>query len=81
VTMYTTNMCPYCMRAKRLLEKRGIAFEEINLAGEPDAREKLVERTGRLTFPQIIIGDTVVGGYDELAAADASGELQTLIAA
>jgi len=81
VTVYTTNMCPYCSRAKALLDKRGVAYEEINLARDPDARHKLVELTGMFTFPQILIGDLPLGGFDQLLAADRSGKLPALLAA
>lgn len=81
VVVYTTDMCPYCVRAKRLLDKRDIAFEEINLARDADARSDLVAKTGRTTFPQIVINGDVLGGYEEVAAADRSGKLAELIAA
>jgi glutaredoxin 3 len=68
VRIYTTNMCAYCERAKRLMRKHGLEFEEINMARDPDGRRKLVELTGMMTFPQIVIDDRVVGGYDQLAA-------------
>ena len=79
--MYTTDMCPYCVRVKRLLDKRGLAYEEINLARDPEGRTALVEKTGRMSFPQVIIGETLVGGFDETAAADKSGQLDELLAA
>jgi glutaredoxin 3 len=81
ITLYTTDVCPYCVRAKQLLEKRELAFEEINLARDPDGRAKLVELTGMMTFPQIIIDGRPIGGYDQLAAADKSGQLAELVAA
>lgn len=74
-------MCAYCARAKRLLEKREIAFQEINLARDADARSDLAAKTGRTTFPQILINGDVLGGYEEVAAADRSGKLAELIAA
>ncbi|ADB51521.1 glutaredoxin 3 [Conexibacter woesei] len=80
ITLYTTDFCPYCVRAKQLLEKRELAFEEINLARDPDGRAKLVELTGMMTFPQILVGSQPLGGYDQLAAADRSGELSALLA-
>lgn len=80
ITLYTTDFCPYCVRAKQLLTKRELPFEEINLARDPDGRAKLVERTGMMTFPQILIGDVPIGGYDQLAAADRSGQLDALLA-
>ncbi len=79
--MYTTDMCPYCVRVKRLLDKRGLTYEEINLARDPEGRTALVERTGRMSFPQVIVGETVLGGYDETARADKTGELEQLLAA
>jgi len=80
-TVYTTNFCGYCVRAKRLLEKRGVAYVELNLAGDNAARVDLVARTGLRTFPQIFIGDTFVGGSDELAALDRAGGLMPLVLA
>ncbi|HEY4280120.1 MAG TPA: glutaredoxin domain-containing protein [Conexibacter sp.] len=81
ITLYTTDACPYCVRAKHLLEKRALPFEEINLARDPDGRAKLVELTGMMTFPQIVIDEHPLGGYDQLAAADRSGKLAELVAA
>lgn len=80
ITLYTTDFCPYCVRAKQLLEKRELAFEEINLARDPDGRAKLVELTGMMTFPQILVGSEPIGGFDQLAAADRSGKLSELLA-
>ena len=81
VTVYTTTLCPYCHRAKALLNKRGIPFEEINLARDPDARNTLREITGMFTFPQIVIGEQPIGGFDQLLAADRAGRLPALLAA
>jgi len=81
VTLYTTDYCPYCVQAKKLLDKRGVAYEEINLARDPDGRTELVEKTGMMTFPQILIGEELIGGYTETVAADKSGRLQELLAA
>ena len=81
VTMYTTDACPLCIRAKMLLAKRGIEYEEINLARDPDGRAELVERTGMYTFPQILIGEEPIGGFNELLAADRAGRLSELLAA
>lgn len=80
ITLYTTDRCPFCVRAKMLLDKRELTFEEINLARDPDGRAQLVERTGMMTFPQIIVGDQPIGGFQELAAADRDGTLTTLLA-
>jgi glutaredoxin 3 len=81
VTVYTTEHCSRCVSAKTLLGRRGIAYEEINLAKDPDGRAKLQERTGMVTFPQIVIGGETLGGFDELLAADRAGRLKELIAA
>ena len=79
VKIYTTNYCPYCVKAKVLLERKGIPFEEIDVTGDQEAREKLVEMSGgRKTVPQIFIGDVHVGGCDDLYAADANGTLDAL---
>jgi glutaredoxin 3 len=81
VTLYTTEACPFCTSAKALLAKRGIAYEEINLARDPDSRAQLQEKTGMYTFPQIIIGEHALGGFTELLAADRAGKLSELLAA
>lgn len=81
VTLYTTESCPFCQSAKALLARRGIAYEEINLARDPDGRAKLQQRTGMFTFPQILIGEESIGGFTELLAADRAGKLSELLAA
>jgi glutaredoxin 3 len=81
VTLYTTEACSFCTSAKALLAKRGIGYEEINLARDPDGRARLQERTGMYTFPQILIGDHALGGFTELLAADRAGRLSELLAA
>jgi glutaredoxin 3 len=81
VTMYTTRTCPYCVAAKRLLSSRGIAFEEVDVSGDRDKRAWLVDTTGRRTVPQIFILGRPIGGYEELAELDRSGELRTMLAA
>lgn len=78
ITVYSTDPCSFCARAKDLLTKRGIAFQEINLAKDPEGRAALLERTGMLSFPQIVIGDEVLGGFRELIMADQSGRLEEL---
>jgi glutaredoxin 3 len=80
VTVYTTIACPYCVRAKALLDARGIEYEEINLGRDPETRAELAQKTGMMTFPQILIDDELVGGFDELSAADKSGRLAELTA-
>jgi glutaredoxin 3 len=81
ITVYTTEPCPYCTRVKALLAKRELEYEEINLARDPEGRAELVARTGMMTFPQVIIGDHVLGGFDQTLAADRSGRLADLLAA
>jgi glutaredoxin 3 len=80
VTLYTTEHCSKCVGAKTLLSRRGIDYEEINLAKDPDGRAELQERTGMLTFPQIVIGGQTIGGFEELLAADRAGRLPELLA-
>ena len=79
--MYTTQYCPYCVRAKALLRHKGIAFEEIDVGADDTLREKMVEASGRRTVPQIFINDAPIGGFDELKALDDDGELDRLLAA
>lgn len=80
VTMYTTQVCPYCVRAKMLLKQRGVAeIDEVRVDLQPDQREHMVARTGRRSVPQIFIGDTHVGGCDDLMALDAAGGLLPLL--
>ncbi len=75
VKVYTTTVCPYCIRAKALLKKREIPFEEIDVSNDSNARDWLVKATGRKTVPQIFIAGEPIGGSDELAALDRAGEL------
>lgn len=82
VKMYTTQVCPYCIRAKQLLKQRGVeAIEEVRVDLDPDERQTMVAITGRRTVPQIFIGDTHVGGCDDLIALDQRGGLTPLLAA
>jgi glutaredoxin 3 len=81
VTVYTTDSCSLCLSAKALLERRGIHYTEINLARDADGRAKLHRVTGMVSFPQILIGEEVVGGFSELLAADREGRLTGLLAA
>jgi len=78
--MYTAPSCPFCVRAKRLLEARGISFDEIDVAADDTLRAQVMERTGRRTVPQIFIDGRSIGGFEELAALDAAGELKDLSA-
>jgi glutaredoxin 3 len=81
VEIYTTPTCPYCHAAKSLLEDKGVAFHEVTVL-DPDLRAKMTARAhGRRTVPQIFIGDTHVGGYDDMAALDRQGKLDPLLAA
>jgi glutaredoxin 3 len=79
VKIYTTPYCPYCVRAKRLLERKGVPYEEIDVADDDRARIDLAERTGRLTVPQIFIGEEHVGGSDDLHALEQEGKLDALL--
>jgi glutaredoxin 3 len=81
VTLYTTEACPFCTSAKKLLAKRNIDYTEINLARDPDGRAQLTEKTGMFTFPQIVIDGESIGGFQELLAADRAGKLPALLAA
>ncbi len=82
VEIYTTPLCGYCHAAKRLLTQKGVSFAEIDVSRDPGQRQKMMTRAkGRHTVPQIFIGDTHVGGYDELSALDRSGKLDPLLAA
>lgn len=80
--MYSTGVCPYCIQAERLLTAKGVAdIEKIRVDLQPEQRNLMIEKTGRRTVPQIYIGDTHVGGFDDLAALDRAGGLDTLLAA
>ncbi len=76
IVVYTTTWCPYCIRAKRLLDSKGWKYEEINVDGDDDKRAWLRDVTGRRTVPQIFIGEEAVGGYDDIAALNRTGELE-----
>jgi len=80
IDIYTTRYCPYCHAAKRLLSHKGVAFTEIDVSGDPAGRSKMVTRAnGRMTVPQIFIGATHVGGYDDLYALERAGKLDPLL--
>ncbi|MDO8422874.1 MAG: glutaredoxin 3 [Parvibaculum sp.] len=82
VTIYTTMMCPYCYRAKALLSEKGVAFKEVDVGMDADLRDEMTKRAnGGYTVPQIFIGDTHVGGCDELHALDGAGKLDAMLAA
>jgi glutaredoxin 3 len=81
VEIYTTRYCPYCVRAKTLLVRKGVAFSEIDVSGSAELRQAMVARAhGRMTVPQIFIGATHVGGSDELHALERAGKLDALLA-
>jgi glutaredoxin 3 len=80
VLMYTTAVCPYCVRAKQLLKARGVTeIEEVRVDLDPERRDEMMQKTQRRTVPQIFIGDTHVGGCDDLHALDAAGQLKPLL--
>jgi glutaredoxin 3 len=79
VTVYTTDPCGFCRQAKTLLESRGVDYEEVSLTKDPDGRARLVQRTGQMTFPQIIAGERVIGGFRELLEADRDGTLDEIL--
>ncbi len=80
VEMYSTDPCPFCRNAKALLDKRGVPYEVIDLAKDPDGRSELACKTGMMTFPQVIIDGRLVGGFQELVRADRDGTLKRLLA-
>jgi len=79
VVMYTTGWCPYCARARALLESKGVVFEEFNVESQPEKRAEMQTRSGRRTVPQIFIGDQHIGGCDDLHALDDAGKLDGLL--
>ena len=82
VLMYSTGVCPYCIQAERLLKAKGVAeIDKIRVDLQPEQRNLMIEKTGRRTVPQIYIGDTHVGGLDDLSALDRAGGLDKLLAA
>ena len=81
VIVYTTDPCSFCARVKGLLKSRGVEYEEINLARDPAGRVELAEKTGMMTFPQVIVDGELLGGFTEVQAAAESGRLDELLAA
>ena len=79
VTMYTTSWCPYCSRARGLLTRKGVSFEDIDVDAAPDKRAEMQTRSGRRSVPQIFIGDHHVGGCDDLHALEEAGKLDALL--
>jgi glutaredoxin 3 len=79
VTVYTTEPCSFCARVKGLLKSRGVEFAEINLSKDPDGRVELAQRTGMMTFPQVLIDGQLLGGFTEVQAAAQDGRLDQLL--
>jgi glutaredoxin 3 len=79
VVMYTTAICPYCMRAKALLERKGVTYEELRIEGNRERMREMIQRSRRNTVPQIFIDDYHVGGYDDMAELDMMGKLDPLL--
>jgi glutaredoxin 3 len=80
IRVYVTTFCGYCVAAKRLLNQKGVPFQEINCSGDAEVRQWLLATTGQRTVPQIFIGDVPIGGYSELAALEKSGQLDRILA-
>lgn len=81
VTLYTRKMCGYCSAARSLLDRKGVAYTELDATFEPGLRQEMMQRSGRFTFPQIFVGEVHVGGFDDLAALEREGRLDDLLAA
>jgi glutaredoxin 3 len=81
ITVYTTEPCSFCARVKGLLRARGLEFTEVNLVRDPAGRVELASRTGMMTFPQVLVGEEVIGGFSETLSAVESGRLDELLAA
>jgi glutaredoxin 3 len=77
--MYSTSWCPYCAQARSLLEEKGVAFEEVDVEAAPPARAEMIKKSGRDTVPQIFIGETHVGGCDDLFALESAGRLDSML--
>ena len=79
IVIYSSQYCPFCFRAKAILQQKGVSFSEINVDGNPQLRQEMTEKAGRHTVPQIWIGERHVGGCDELMALQSTGELDVLL--
>jgi glutaredoxin 3 len=79
VTVYTTDPCSFCTRVKGLLKSRGVEFAEVNLSKDPEGRVELAQKTGMMTFPQVLVGGELVGGFTEVQSAAESGRLDELL--
>ena len=80
VTLYTSAICPYCVAAKNFLKSRGLAWDEVRVDLDPEQRRLMIERSGRTSVPQIFIGGTHVGGYDDMMALQRAGKFDALLA-
>ena len=80
ILIYTANLCPYCTMAKKLLDKKGASYSEINIDSKPGLRQEMMEKTKRRTVPQVYIGETHVGGFDDLYALETKNLLDSLLA-
>ena len=80
ITIYSTAICPYCVAAKNFLKSKGLAWNEVRIDTAPGEREKMVERTRRTSVPQIFVGETHVGGYDDMMALHRAGKFEPLLA-
>jgi glutaredoxin 3 len=81
VVIYTKNWCPYCVRALKLLEDKGVSFTEIEAGSDPNLRREMIQKSGRMTYPQIFIGERHIGGCDDMVALERAGMLDGLLAA
>jgi glutaredoxin 3 len=81
VVIYTKHWCPYCTRAVQLLEDKGVSFTEIEAGADPDLKREMIQKSGRMTFPQIFINKRHIGGCDDIVALERAGELDRLLAA
>lgn len=81
ITIYSTAICPYCVAAKNFLKSKGLSWNEVRIDTDPVERERMLERTRRTSVPQIFIGDTHVGGYDDMMALQRAGKLEPLLQA
>lgn len=79
VLMYSTRICPFCVMARRLLERKGVKFDEVKVDEDPLRRQEMMQKSGRRTVPQVFIGETHVGGYEDLAALEHAGRLDALL--
>ena len=79
VTIYTKPYCPYCIRAVEMLEAKGVAFDEVEAAFDPEKRQEMIQRSGRATFPQIFIAGQHIGGCDDMVALERAGKLDVLL--